>query len=174
VATAYVLMNCDMGSERNTISSLNAIDGVTESHGTFGLYDIVAKIESDTGDSIQNIVTETIRKIPKIDSTIILTRSESEELFKPAERFVAAMLGKNLAQAYVVINTDKGEEYTVLRNLSRIPEVKEVDVIFGFYDVLCKVEASEYLILEKIITKAIRSLPHIRTSMTLSVITEQE
>ena len=96
-----------MGSERNTISSLNAIDGVTESHGTFGLYDIVAKIESDTGDSIQNIVTETIRKIPKIDSTITLTRSESEELFKPAERFVAAMLGKNLAQAYVVIHTDK-------------------------------------------------------------------
>ena len=84
------------------------------------------------------------------------------------------MLGKNLAQAYVVIHTDKGEEYTLLRNLSRIPEVKEADVVFGFYDVLCKVEASEYPILEKVITNAIRSLPHIRTSMTLNVITEQE
>lgn len=174
MATAYVLMNCDMGSERNTISSLNAIDGVTESHGTLGLYDIVAKIESDTEDGIRNIVTETIRKIPEIHSTMTLTRSESEELFKPAEKLVAAMLGKNLAQAYVVIHTDKGEEYTVLRNLSRIPEVKEADVIFGFYDVLCKVEAPEYPILEKVITKAIRSLPHILTSMTLNVIAEQE
>jgi hypothetical protein len=46
MATAYVLMNCDVGSERNVISSLNAIDGVVESHGTLGLYDIVAKVES--------------------------------------------------------------------------------------------------------------------------------
>jgi len=37
MATSYVLMNCDMGSERNTISSLNTINGVTESHGTLGL-----------------------------------------------------------------------------------------------------------------------------------------
>jgi DNA-binding Lrp family transcriptional regulator len=174
MATAYVLMNCNMGSERNTISSLNAIDGVTESHGTLGLYDIVAKVESDTEDGIRDIITKTIRKTPEIHSTMTLTRSESEELFKPSDKLVAAMLGKNLSQAYVVIHTDKGEEYTMLRNLSRIPEVKEADVVFGFYDVLCKVEASEYPILEKVITNAIRSLPHIRTSMTLSVITEQE
>lgn len=174
MATAYVLMNCDIGSERNIISSLNAIDEVTESHGTLGLYDVVAKVESDTEEGIQDIVTRTIRRIPEIHSTMTLTRSESEELFQPSEKLVSAMLGKNLIQAYVVIHTEKGEEYEVLRNLSYIQEVKEADVVFGFYDVLCKIEASEYQTLEKVITKAIRALPHIRTSMTLNVIAEQE
>jgi len=79
-----------------------------------------------------------------------------------------------LIHEYVVHQTEKGEEYEVLRNLSYIKEVKEADVVFGFYDVLCKIEASEYQTLEKVITKAIRALPHIRTSMTLNVIAEQE
>ena len=174
MATAYVLVNCSMGSEKNIISSLNAIDGVVESHGTLGLYDIVAKVESDKEDGIQDIVTGTIRKMPKIHSTMTLTRSESEELFRPSEKIASATLGRNSTQAYVVIHTKKRKEYGVLRSLSHIHEVKEADVVFGFYDVLCKVEASEYQTLEKVITKAIRTLPDIQTSMTLNVIIEQE
>ena len=54
------------------------------------------------------------------------------------------MLGQNKVQAYVVIHSDKGEEYTILKNLSHIPEVKEADVVFGFYDVICRIEAPEY------------------------------
>jgi DNA-binding Lrp family transcriptional regulator len=167
-------MNCDLGSEKNVISALNAVDGVIESHGTFGLYDILAKVEADDDVGIQNIVTGTIRKMPEINSTMTLTRSECEDLFKPADKLVNAMLGKNSSQAYVIIHTDKGEEYAVLKNLSNIPEIKEADVVFGFYDVLCKIESSDNLSMETVITKAIRSLPHIKTSMTLNVISEQD
>ena len=167
-------MNCDLGSEKNVISALNAVDGVTESHGTFGLYDILAKVESDDDTGIKNIVTGTIRKMPEIHSTMTLTRSECEDLFQPADKLVNAMLGKNSSRAYVIIHTEKGEEYAVLKNLSSIPEIKEADVVFGFYDVLCKIESSDSLSLETVITKAIRSLPHIKTSMTLNVISEQD
>jgi len=73
----------------------------------------------------------------------------------------------------VVIHCDKGEEYPTLKNLSHIPEVKEADVVFGFYDVICKVEASDNKILENVITKAVRALPYVKTSMTLNVINEQ-
>ena len=62
----------------------------------------------------------------------------------------------------------------MLRNLSHIPEAKEADAVFGFYDVLCKVEAPGYQTLEKVTAKAIRALPNILTSMTLNVIVEQE
>ena len=174
MAKAYVLMNCDLGSEKNVIASLKEIEGVKEAHGTLGLYDIIAKIESDSEEKIRNIVTSQIRKMTKIHSTMTLTRSESEKLFQPSEKLISAMLGQNKAQAYVVIHCDKGEEYNILKNLSHIPEVKEADVVFGFYDVICRIEASEYKILENVITKAIRTLPHIRTSMTLNVIAEQE
>ena len=167
-------MNCDLGSEKNVISALNAVDGVTESHGTFGLYDILAKVESDDDAGIQNIVTGTIRKMPEIHSTMTLTRSECEDLFQPADKLVNAMLGKNSSRAYVIIHTEKGEEYSVLKNLSNIPEIKEADVVFGFYDVLCKIESSDNFSLGTVITKAIRSLPHIKTSMTLTIISEQD
>ena len=174
MAKAYVLMHCELGSEKDVIALLKKIDGVKEAHGILGLYDIVVQIESNSEEKIQEIVTGTIRKMPKIRSTMTLTRSESKELFQASEKLIGAMLGQNFAQAYVVIHCDRGEEYSILKNLSHIPEVKAVDVVFGYYDVICKIEASDYKTLENIITKAIRSLPHISSSMTLSIIKEQE
>jgi len=167
-------MNCDLGSEKNTIASLKTIEGVKEAHGTLGLYDIIAQIESSSEEKIQEIVTGKIRKMPRIHSTMTLTRSESGELFQSSEKLIGSMLGQNSAQAYVVIHSDRGEEYGILKNISHIPEVKEADVVFGYYDVICKIEAPDNKKLETIITKAIRSIPHIRTSMTLNIIQEQE
>ena len=167
-------MNCNLGAEKEVISSLKKIDGVKEIHGTLGLYDIIAQIELDTEDKIREVVTGTIRKMPKIHSTMTLTRSESGELFQASEKLIGVMLGQNLAQAYVVIHCDKGEEYPALKNLSHIPEVKEADVVFGFYDVICKVEAPDHTTLENVLTKAIRKLPNIISSMTLNVVNEQE
>ena len=170
---AYVLMNCNLGSEKNVITLLKKIEGVKEAHGTFGLYDIIAQIESSTEEKVREIA-KTIRNMEKIHSTMTLTRSESGELFKASEKLIGLMLGQNFAKAYVVIHCDNGEEYATLKNLSHIPEVKEADVVFGFYDVICKVEASDNKILDHIVTKAIRSLPYIKTSMTLNIINEQE
>jgi len=167
-------MNCELGSEKDVIALLNKIDGVKEAHGTLGLYDIVVQIESDSEEKIREIVTGTIRKMPKINSTMTLTRSESEELFQASEKLIGAMLGQNFAQAYVVIHCDKGEEYSTLKNISQIPEIKAADVVFGYYDIICKIEASDDKTLENVITKAIRSIPHISTSMTLKIIKEQE
>ena len=167
-------MNCDLGTEKNIISKLNSINGVTEAHGTFGLYDIFAKVESDDEKEIQKIVTHVIRQMSEIHSTMTLTRSECEDLFPSVEKIINKNPAKNSSQAYVVLHTDKGEEYDVLRSLSHIPEVREADVVFGFYDVLCKIESDDYASLEKVITKTIRSLRYIKTSMTLNVISEQD
>jgi len=170
----YVVIHCDLGAEMDIISSLKKIKGVREVHGTLGLYDIVVQIESETEEEIRKIVTENIRKMSKIGSTMTLTCSESEEFFQSSEKLIDMTLGQNLVQAYVVIHCDKGEEYPTLKNLSHIPEVKEADVIFGFYDVICKVMTTNEKIMENVITKSIRSLPHIKSSMTLNIINEQE
>jgi len=168
------MINCDLGSEKQVISLLKKIKGVKEAHGTLGLYDIVTQIESDSEEKIKEIATVHIRNMPKIHSTVTLIRSESGELFQPSEKLIGMMLGQNLAKAYVVIHCDNGEEYLTLKNLSHIPEVKEADVVFGFYDVICKVEAPDEKTLNRVLTKAIRSLPHIKTSMTLNILNEQE
>ena len=174
MAKAYVMMNCDLGEEKNIVASLEKIDGIKEAHGTLGLYDIVAQIETTTEVKIQEIVTKQIRNMPKIRSSMTLTSSESEELFQISEKLMGAMLGKNFSQAYVVIHCEKGQEYSTLKNLCKIAEVKEADVVFGFYDVICRIETSSEAELQNVITKVIRSLPNIKTSMTLNIIKEQE
>jgi len=174
MSKAYIMMNCKLGEEKIIIKSLEKIDGIKEAHGTLGLYDIVAEIECTTDEMIQKIVTQQIRKIPKIQSTMTLTSSGSEELFQISEKLVGAMLGKNNSQAYVVLHCEKGQEYSTLKNICKISEVKDADVVFGFYDVVCRIESSSEEILQDIITRTIRRLPSIKTSMTLSIIKEQE
>ena len=48
-------MNCDLSSEKNVIFSLKKVEDVKEAHGTFGLYYIILKIESE--EKITKIVT---------------------------------------------------------------------------------------------------------------------
>ena len=48
MATAYVLINCELGSEESIIKQLKSLPGIVDVHGTFGAYDILGKIESST------------------------------------------------------------------------------------------------------------------------------
>lgn len=79
MATGYVLINCELGSEEAVISELKSIDGVKEVHGTFGAYDILAKVQSDHVEKLRETITWKIRKIPKIRSTLTLMGIEGQE-----------------------------------------------------------------------------------------------
>ena len=78
MATAYVLINCELGSEESIISQLKNLDGIIEVHGTFGAYDILAKIESSTVEALRETITWKIRKIDKIRSTLTLMGIEGQ------------------------------------------------------------------------------------------------
>ena len=79
MATAYVLINCELGSEEAIISQLKGLEGVKEVHGTFGAYDILAKVQSDQVEKLRETITWKIRKIPKIRSTLTLMGIEGQE-----------------------------------------------------------------------------------------------
>ncbi len=70
--TAYVLVNCDLGSEDDIIEDLKHIDSVREVHGTFGAYDIIAKIENSERDKLREIIAWNIRKLEHVRSTLTL------------------------------------------------------------------------------------------------------
>ena len=78
MATAYVLINCELGSEESIIRQLKSLDGVVDVHGTFGAYDILAKIESATVESLRETITWKIRKIDQIRSTLTLMGIEGQ------------------------------------------------------------------------------------------------
>ncbi len=79
MATGYVLINCDLGSEESVISELKTIEEVTEVHGIFGAYDILAKVESKQVETLRETITWKIRKIAKIRSTLTLMGIEGQQ-----------------------------------------------------------------------------------------------
>jgi DNA-binding Lrp family transcriptional regulator len=79
LATVYVLINCELGSEDVVIFELKSIEGVIDVHGTFGAYDILAKVESGSVEALRETITWKIRKIPKIRSTLTLMGIEGQQ-----------------------------------------------------------------------------------------------
>ena len=78
MATAYILINCELGSEELIIQQLKNIDDISEVSGTFGAYDILTKIESSTVETLREIITWKIRKIDHIRSTLTLMGVEGQ------------------------------------------------------------------------------------------------
>jgi len=66
---AYVLMQCDLGSEEQVIKEIMKIPEVKEVRSTFGAYDVFCKVQPDTKGSLDQVITNKIRKIQKIRST---------------------------------------------------------------------------------------------------------
>lgn len=79
MATAYVLINCDLGSEQKVIDQIKPMDGIREVRGVFGAYDILAKIETTTAEQLRETITWKIRKIDRIRSTLTLMGIEGQE-----------------------------------------------------------------------------------------------
>lgn len=69
---AYVLINCDTGSEEAVINQLKHMDSIKEVHGTLGVYDIIAKIESKNSDKLKEAVIGDIRSLTHVKSTLTL------------------------------------------------------------------------------------------------------
>ena len=80
---AFILINCDLGSEASLIKELNQLDTVKESHGTFGPYDIVSVIETDNQDKIRKIISDHIRMLEHIRSTTTLMEVGNIEDLQP-------------------------------------------------------------------------------------------
>ena len=78
MATAYILINCELGSEESIIQKLKNITGISEVSGTFGAYDVLAKIESPTAETVREIITWKIRKVNQIRSTLTLMGIEGQ------------------------------------------------------------------------------------------------
>lgn len=77
--TAYVLINCDLGSEEEIISSLKHMESVREVHGTFGAYDIIAKITNQDKDKLRETITWNVRKLQHVRSTLTLMGIEGQD-----------------------------------------------------------------------------------------------
>ncbi len=79
MAIAYVLISCDLDYEEQIIEDLKQLTNVKEAHEILGAYDILTKVESDSVESLKDIITWKIRKLNRVRSTLSLMAIEDQE-----------------------------------------------------------------------------------------------
>lgn len=67
---AFVLINTEMGSEAEVLDLLQKMGNVKEAYIVYGVYDIVAKVETDTVDALKDMITWKVRRLNKVRSTL--------------------------------------------------------------------------------------------------------
>lgn len=82
--TTYILINSDLGSDVEIIQRIKQIldseNGIRyEIQGVYGVYDIIVKITADSMDLLRSIITNKIRKIDKVYSTLTMMVIEEQE-----------------------------------------------------------------------------------------------
>ena len=79
-----------------------------------------------------------------------------------------------MSEAYVLINCALGHEEYIIEELNTVPGISEVHGTFGAYDILTKVSGDNSTDTRDIITEKIQRIKHVRSTLTLMVIPEQD
>ena len=84
MAIAYVLLNSDLGSAETIISEIKDIlsgqpEFQYEIQGVYGVFDVVLKLISEDGANLRSIITNKIRRIPQVQSTLTMMVIDEQE-----------------------------------------------------------------------------------------------
>ncbi len=162
----------ESGKEDSVISNLRNIPSITNASGTFGSFDILAKLESDDEEKIHNDISKGIRKISNIRSTLTLLVDKKPGISKTNDT-EQKVLDAHMAQAYITIHCSKLKEQNIMDRLKDIAEVIEAYSLIGNYEIICKVAAPTYNEISDVISKKIRKIPEIKSTITINVINNQ-
>tara|TARA_B100000029_G_scaffold503347_1_gene580088 strand:- start:1116 stop:1376 length:261 start_codon:yes stop_codon:yes gene_type:complete len=82
--TSYVLINSDLGKDVEIIAKIKEImatqnDIKVEIQGVYGVYDIILKLFADDSTKLRSFVTNDIRKIDYVQSTLTMMVIEQQE-----------------------------------------------------------------------------------------------
>ena len=72
------------------------------------------------------------------------------------------------ATALVLLTTEPGREQDVVNELSEMSEIEEAMVLFGEYDVYCKVVVENFSQLSDLVLRNVRTLPGVVETTTLT------
>ncbi len=74
---AYVMLNCELGAETEIIEKLKELEQVTDVFETIGTHDMMVKLQADNFETIREIVSRNIQKLPKVRSTATLIKKDN-------------------------------------------------------------------------------------------------
>ena len=75
---AFVCITTEPDSMVEVLKEIRAVEGVEEAQMVYGIYHIVVKVKGETMDKLKHIITERIRKIDKVRTSLTIMVIESE------------------------------------------------------------------------------------------------
>jgi DNA-binding Lrp family transcriptional regulator len=75
-----------------------------------------------------------------------------------------------MEKAYVLIGCELGAENDILSELLEMDKVKDARVVYGDYDIVVEAETETEAQMDNLITKKIRKLDKVRSTMTLGIV----
>jgi len=75
---SYVLIVCEVGTEKSILAELKSLESVKEISGLFGSYDIIVKLGATSEEELKDIVVSKIRNLKKIRTTVTLRVKETQ------------------------------------------------------------------------------------------------
>ena len=84
VPIAFVLINSDLGKDVEIIGKIKEIfdsekEIEYEVHGVYGVYDIVLRVSSNDSAKLRGMVTNQVRRIENVQSTLTMMVIEEQE-----------------------------------------------------------------------------------------------
>jgi len=70
LASAYLLLNVETGTEEEVMNKLKTLQEVKEARMVYGVYDIIIRVETDTMEELKNVVSWTVRRLYRVRSTM--------------------------------------------------------------------------------------------------------
>ena len=77
--TAHILVNTEIGAEKEVLKALKKVEGVEETHKLWGVYDLIANVQAESMEELKYIITQQIEKIGKINSKLTMITTEKPQ-----------------------------------------------------------------------------------------------
>ena len=77
-----------------------------------------------------------------------------------------------MPKAFVLINVESGSEEEVLGEIKKIEGVEEAYFSYGVYDIITKVKAESMEKLRETVTRKVRTISRVRSTLTLIMMEE--
>ena len=75
---AFVMINAETGRDNQVLDELKRIENVKEACLTYGAYDVVAKVEAETREKLEEVITGKVRRLNSIRSTLTMMVAEEQ------------------------------------------------------------------------------------------------
>ena len=72
MATAFVLINAELGAEGEILKGLKDLPEVKEAFMVYGVYDIIARIQTETMQDLKDVLNWKIRRLDNVRSTLTM------------------------------------------------------------------------------------------------------